>query len=91
MLKQHSATSVLRSRITIVSSMPSAGANGSPSVKMSTADGSVRAQQPAPRASDEIKQQKPQRPPSVFFPLGYKDAAYQWVSSTSCHTIHTVH
>lgn len=40
--------------------------------KMSTTDGNVRAQ--------EVKQQKPTRPPATFFPLGYKDAAYQWVS-----------
>lgn len=43
---------------------------------MSTADGSVR----APRGSEDVKQ-NPQKPPSTFFPLGYKDAAYQWVSS----------
>ncbi|PHH75734.1 hypothetical protein CDD80_2155 [Ophiocordyceps camponoti-rufipedis] len=29
--------------------------------------------------TDGLQQQKPQqRPPSMYFPLGYKDAAYQW-------------
>ena len=42
---------------------------------MSTTDGGgVRAQ----RGSEDIKQPKAERP--AFFPLGYKDAAYQWVS-----------
>jgi hypothetical protein len=53
-----------------------------PKANMFTADGSVRAQQAQahPRSSEELKQQK-QRAPSLFFPLGYKEAAYQWVSS----------
>lgn len=84
MLKQQTATAVLRSRITVVSSMP--GANGTPPppqqhhtqhVKMSTTGGNATAQ----AAQHEVKQKKPERPPSAFFPLGYKDAAYQWVSS----------
>ncbi|KIE02154.1 hypothetical protein MAJ_01812, partial [Metarhizium majus ARSEF 297] len=34
---------------------------------------------------DNLKQQKPARggPPSVYFPLGYKDAAYQWWTSVT--------
>lgn len=50
---------------------------------MTTTDSAVRAHQaarPADQPVDEIRQQKPQQPPSVFFPLGYKEAAYQWVS-----------
>lgn len=74
MLKQHTATAVLRSRITVVSSMPGASSTTpqQQTVKMSTTDGNVRAQ--------EVKQQKQTRPPATYFPLGYKDAAYQWVS-----------
>lgn len=60
---------------------------------MSTADGSVRA--PNARGADHpehLRQQKPeQRPSSVYFPMGYKEAAYQWVcaclkSLDLCHT-----
>lgn len=50
---------------------------------MSTADGSVRA--PNARGADHpehLRQQKPeQRPSTVYFPMGYKEAAYQWVSA----------
>lgn len=49
---------------------------------MSTTDGTVRAQQTRPvEPAEEFKQQPPPRTTSVFFPLGYKDAAYQWVST----------
>lgn len=44
---------------------------------MST-DGAVRP--PQGRNSDELKQKPPPRQPTVYFPLGYKQAAYQWVS-----------
>ena len=49
---------------------------------MSTTDGTVRSQQTraAVETAEEYKQQPPPRPNSTFFPLGYKDAAYQWVS-----------
>jgi len=86
MLKQQTATAVLRSRITVVSSM--LGANGTPPppqqhhtqhVKMSTTGGNATAQ----AAQHEVKQKKPERPPSAFFPLGYKDAAYQWWTSVT--------
>ncbi|KAK7418544.1 hypothetical protein QQX98_003889 [Neonectria punicea] len=46
---------------------------------MSTTDGTVRP--PSSRAADhavEYKQQSVARPAAAFFPLGYKDAAYQW-------------
>lgn len=62
------------SRLTLAASLPAA------SCKMSTADGAVR----PPRAADapeEFKHQPELKPSSAFlFPLGYKDAAYQWVS-----------
>ncbi|KAH7017493.1 Alpha/Beta hydrolase protein [Ilyonectria destructans] len=49
---------------------------------MSTTDGTVR---PLPsRAAehaDEYKQTPPARTAAAFFPMGYKDAAYQWWSS----------
>lgn len=34
-------------------------------------------------AAEEVKQHKPVRgPPAVYFPLGYKEAAYQWVCTS---------
>ena len=52
---------------------------------MSTAEGSVRA--PNARGAEHpehLRQQKPeQRPSTVYFPMGYKEAAYQWVSACS--------
>ncbi|RSL63735.1 hypothetical protein CEP54_005073 [Fusarium duplospermum] len=63
------------SRLTLAASLPAA------SCKMSTADGAVR----PPRAADapeEFKHQPELKPSSAFlFPLGYKDAAYQWWTS----------
>jgi hypothetical protein len=52
---------------------------------MSTTDGSVRVHQapnlPSDHAPEQIKQQQPpSRGPATYFPLGYKEAAYQWVS-----------
>ena len=80
MLTQQSSTVVLRSRIFLASSILVAGGVNSNNsavpqhkASMSTPDGSVR-------ASEESRQQRP-RQPSIFFPLGYKEAAYQWVSS----------
>ncbi|UNI21615.1 hypothetical protein JDV02_007591 [Purpureocillium takamizusanense] len=54
--------------------------------RMTTTEGTVRAQHPHeghPHATDDIRaqQQKPQRPSAAYFPLGYKDAAYQWWTS----------
>ncbi|KPM35075.1 hypothetical protein AK830_g11492 [Neonectria ditissima] len=49
---------------------------------MSTTDGTVRP--PSSRAADhadEYRQQPVARPAAAFFPLGYKDAAYQWWSN----------
>ncbi|RSL90098.1 hypothetical protein CEP52_014694 [Fusarium oligoseptatum] len=63
------------SRLTLAASLPAA------SCKMSTAEGAVR----PPRAADapeEFKHQPELKPSSAFlFPLGYKDAAYQWWTS----------
>lgn len=80
MLKHQSATAVLQiSRITLASTT-SSSLPVSQSAKMSTADGSVRPQQArSVDRSEELKQQKPERQPNVYFPLGYKEAAYQWV------------
>ena len=48
---------------------------------MSTADGGIRIQaRPSAEHTAEVRQQKPTQPPTTYFPLGYKDAAYQWVS-----------
>ncbi|ODA76389.1 hypothetical protein RJ55_08235 [Drechmeria coniospora] len=51
-------------------------------VKMPASDGAVRVQQP-PAANDGPLQQKPQAPPTIYFPLGYKEAAYQWWTSVT--------
>ncbi|CAM1511489.1 Fc.00g090020.m01.CDS01 [Cosmosporella sp. VM-42] len=48
---------------------------------MSTTDGTVRAQQARPIETAEELKQQPQTRPSLFFPLGYKEAAYQWWTS----------
>lgn len=55
---------------------------------MSTTDGSVRVHQapnlPSDHAPEQIKQQQPpSRGPATYFPLGYKEAAYQWWSSVT--------
>lgn len=76
MLKLQTSSAVLQlSRITLAASLPSTKCN------MSTTDGTVRP--PPSRAAehaDEYKQTPPARTAAAFFPMGYKDAAYQWVS-----------
>lgn len=68
--------SIQLSRITLASSVPSS------SCKMSTAESTVRPQQArSVEVGDEYKQQPPPRPTSAFFPMGYKEAAYQWWTS----------
>ncbi|KAH6895549.1 Alpha/Beta hydrolase protein [Thelonectria olida] len=51
---------------------------------MSTTDGTVRPPPARPvDIPDNYKQTPEPRPAAAFFPLGYKDAAYQWWSSLS--------
>ncbi|KAI5463404.1 Alpha/Beta hydrolase protein [Mariannaea sp. PMI_226] len=51
---------------------------------MSTADGAVRPPPTRPvDMPEEYKQTPALRPSAAFFPLGYKDAAYQWWTSLS--------
>ncbi|POR35220.1 Putative cardiolipin-specific deacylase, mitochondrial [Tolypocladium paradoxum] len=50
---------------------------------MSTTEAAVRTQQAHPAEAPDELRQKPQRPPPVYFPLGYKDAAYQWWTSVT--------
>ncbi|PHH85999.1 hypothetical protein CDD83_10885 [Cordyceps sp. RAO-2017] len=52
---------------------------------MSTTEAPVRPQQAhqAEAAEDPKRQQTAQRQPSMYFPLGYKDAAYQWWTSVT--------
>uniref|UniRef100_A0A8H7NPH4 AB hydrolase-1 domain-containing protein n=1 Tax=Bionectria ochroleuca TaxID=29856 RepID=A0A8H7NPH4_BIOOC len=92
MLKQQAATAVLhRSRIIFVTSASNAGQlyhHPPPPSIMSTTDGSVRVHQapnlPSDHAPEQIKQQQPpSRGPATYFPLGYKEAAYQWWSSVT--------
>lgn len=77
MLKHQSASAILsRSRSHLV-------ASASPPLKatMTTTENPVRTPQPSEPPMGSI-QQKPQRggPPSMYFPLGYKEAVHQWVS-----------
>jgi len=58
--------------------------------RMTTTEGSVRTQHPheaGPHATEDLRaQQRPQRPSAAYFPLGYKDAAYQWVRTSLTST-----
>ena len=82
MLKQQAAT-------TVFSRAPPRFALYTPVIipKMSTTEGAIRPQAPhgLDHAADTVEEMavKQQRKPETaprFFPLGYKDAAYQWVS-----------
>jgi cardiolipin-specific phospholipase len=81
MLKTQTVTAILhRSRLNfnITASSSSLPATAS---KMSTTENAIRAH-PPPDSSEELRQQRPQQQPSgAYFPLGYKEAAYQWVCS----------
>ncbi|KAL6829910.1 alpha/beta-hydrolase [Trichoderma camerunense] len=83
MLKTQTVTAILhRSRINfnITTSSSSLPATAS---KMSTTENAIRAH-PPPDAPEELRQQRPQQQPSgAYFPLGYKEAAYQWWSSVT--------
>ncbi|PHH82489.1 hypothetical protein CDD82_5825 [Ophiocordyceps australis] len=91
MLKTHAASALLqRSRITLAatSSSPSSSSPASPAAKspittpIITMPSSHDAHAPPPPQSQQ--QLKDQRPPeSAYFPLGYKEAAYQWWSSVT--------
>lgn len=49
---------------------------------MTTADGSVRGPDPRGASQPEhLRQKKAEtRPNTTYFPMGYKEAAYKWVS-----------
>lgn len=83
MLKTQTVTAILhRSRLNfnITTSSSSLPATAS---KMSTTENAIRAHSP-PDAPEELRQQRPQQQPSgAYFPLGYKEAAYQWWSSVT--------
>ncbi|PHH65899.1 hypothetical protein CDD81_1268 [Ophiocordyceps australis] len=85
MLKTHTASALLqRSRITLAatssspppSSSPASSATKSP-ITMSSTEGPVR----PPQSQQQLKDQRP--PESAYFPLGYKEAAYQWWTSVT--------
>ncbi|KAK4081768.1 uncharacterized protein Triagg1_2509 [Trichoderma aggressivum f. europaeum] len=83
MLKTQTVTAILhRSRLnfnitTSSISLPATASN------MSTTENAIRAH-PPPDAPEELRQQRPQQQPSgAYFPLGYKEAAYQWWSSVT--------
>ncbi|EQL03025.1 hypothetical protein OCS_01269 [Ophiocordyceps sinensis CO18] len=51
---------------------------------MSTTEAPLRPQQAhVDDSRHQTRQQKPQQPHSAYFPLGYKDAAYQWWTSVT--------
>ncbi|KAJ6784293.1 hypothetical protein PWT90_10039 [Aphanocladium album] len=71
MLRQQRGTVFFqRSRITLASSFPTS----SRIAKMAAENGAQQHEDAA-----QIKQTRETRPPSVYFPLGYKEAAYQWL------------
>ncbi|UKZ47300.1 hypothetical protein TrVGV298_001518 [Trichoderma virens] len=81
MLKTQTVTAILhRSRLSFnltssTSSLPATASN------MSTTENAIRPPRDAP---EELRQQRPQQQPSgAYFPLGYKEAAYQWWSSVT--------
>ncbi|KAJ6444590.1 alpha/beta hydrolase [Purpureocillium lavendulum] len=85
-----SSSSSSASYTTVVIHAPtSAASHVHAAARMSTTEGAVRAQHPhgteaGPHATEDIRpQQKPQRPSGAYFPLGYKDAAYQWWTSVT--------
>lgn len=86
MLKIPAATAgtlLHRSRIVLAAASASASASAISKVRrpnMTSSEGSVRAGPRPQDVPDHLKQTKPERP-TTYFPLGYKDAAYQWV----CH------
>ncbi|EGX93327.1 alpha/beta hydrolase, putative [Cordyceps militaris CM01] len=72
MLKQQKATVFFqRTRVTLASSFPTS----SKLAKMAAENEHVN--------TSQIKQNRETRPPSVYFPLGYKEAAYQWWTSVT--------
>jgi hypothetical protein len=84
MLKTQTVTAILhRSRLNLTLNTASTSPTASPAypvAKMSTTENAIRAQ-PPPEPTEELRQGKPQPVKGAFFPLGYKDAAYQWVCS----------
>ncbi|KAL7950213.1 alpha/beta-hydrolase [Trichoderma barbatum] len=83
MLKTQTVTAILhRSRLSLnlttsPSALPATVSN------MSTTENAIRAHPPRD-SPEELRQQRPQQQPSgAYFPLGYKEAAYQWWSSVT--------
>ncbi|KAM0484245.1 hypothetical protein ACHAPX_001664 [Trichoderma viride] len=83
MLKTQTVTAILhRSRLNLAlntASTPTASP-AYPVSKMSTTENAIRVQPPL-EATEELRQGKPQQVKGAYFPLGYKEAAYQWWSS----------
>ena len=81
MLRQYPTSALLqRTRLSITTS--ASQTTRSPII-MAAPDVASRPQSThAAEHAEEYKQTKPTRPSSLLFPLGYKDAAYQWVSQT---------
>jgi cardiolipin-specific phospholipase len=81
MLKTQTVTAILhRSRLNLAlntASTPTASP-AYPVSKMSTTENAIRVQPPL-EATEELRQGKPQQVKGAYFPLGYKEAAYQWV------------
>ncbi|KAM4056956.1 alpha/beta hydrolase fold domain-containing protein [Hirsutella rhossiliensis] len=78
MLKSHQTASAVLQR----SRLSFAASTCPPPPKMSTTEAPLRPQH-AHADDPRPQQQRPQQPPSVYFPLGYKDAAYQWWTSVT--------
>ncbi|KAL6881170.1 alpha/beta-hydrolase [Trichoderma novae-zelandiae] len=82
MLKTQTVSAILhRSRLsfTITTSPSPLPATVS---SMSTTETAIRAHPPR-EAPEEVRQQRPQQPAGAYFPLGYKEAAYQWWSGVT--------
>lgn len=88
MIKHQVASTVLQAtRASLTSSLSLAQ-----SAKMTTADSSLPPPQARSFRAEEVKQTKQENQPAPYFPMPYRDAAYQWVSlinftQTSCDAL----
>ncbi|CEJ84928.1 hypothetical protein VHEMI03619 [[Torrubiella] hemipterigena] len=79
MIKHQVASTVLQAtRASITTSLSKAQ-----SAKMTTADSSLPPPQAKSFRPEDVKQNKPENQPAPYFPMPYRDAAYQWWSSVT--------
>lgn len=75
MIKHRVASTVLQAtRTSITTSLSKAQ-----SAKMTTADSSLPPPQARSFRPEDVKQNRPENQPAPYFPMPYRDAAYQWV------------